>query len=32
VPLDGLLGAIQGLAGGELAAKVMVVPRQGVSR
>jgi threonine dehydrogenase-like Zn-dependent dehydrogenase len=31
VGLDGLLGAIQGLAGGELAAKVMIVPRQGAS-
>jgi 2-desacetyl-2-hydroxyethyl bacteriochlorophyllide A dehydrogenase len=31
VPLDGLLGAIQGLAGGELAAKVMIVPRQGAA-
>jgi 2-desacetyl-2-hydroxyethyl bacteriochlorophyllide A dehydrogenase len=31
VPLDGLLGAIQGLAGGELAAKVMIVPRGGAS-
>jgi threonine dehydrogenase-like Zn-dependent dehydrogenase len=29
VSLDGLLGAIQGLAGGELAAKVMIVPRRG---
>jgi threonine dehydrogenase-like Zn-dependent dehydrogenase len=31
VPLDGLLGAIHGLAGGELAAKVMIVPRQGAT-
>jgi len=30
VPLDGLLEAIQGLAGGELAAKVMIVPSQGI--
>jgi threonine dehydrogenase-like Zn-dependent dehydrogenase len=29
VGLDGLLEAIQGLAGGELAAKVMIVPSQG---
>lgn len=27
VPLDGLLNAIEGLAGGELAAKVMITPR-----
>ena len=27
VPLDGLLTAIEGLAGGELAAKVMITPR-----
>jgi 2-desacetyl-2-hydroxyethyl bacteriochlorophyllide A dehydrogenase len=30
VPLDGLLEAIRGLAGGELAAKVMIVPSQGI--
>jgi (R,R)-butanediol dehydrogenase/meso-butanediol dehydrogenase/diacetyl reductase len=29
VPLDGLLGALHGLADGELAAKVMIVPRRG---
>ena len=28
VPLDGILQAINGLAGGELAAKVMIVPRK----
>lgn len=27
VPLDGLVGAMQGLAGGDLAAKVLIVPR-----
>jgi L-iditol 2-dehydrogenase len=31
VPLDGLLGALHGLAGGDVAAKVMIVPRQGGS-
>ena len=31
VPLDGLLRAIQGLSGGQLAAKVMIVPRRGAS-
>jgi hypothetical protein len=29
VPLDGLLGALHELSGGELAAKVMIVPRSG---
>jgi 2-desacetyl-2-hydroxyethyl bacteriochlorophyllide A dehydrogenase len=29
VPLDGLLGALHGLSGGDLAAKVMIVPRDG---
>lgn len=30
VPLDGILGAIEGLHDGELAAKVMIVPNRGI--